>query len=121
MNTITQLFQPYTITQLQLFFIGLSVLIIVGELPLAMNFVKPNHLYGFRVPKTLSDERIWYLVNSYCGKRSILTGLISIVFAVALRLTAMSPAAYGSLCVVVLVSGLVLTIVTTLIYMSRIS
>ena len=86
-----------------------------------MNLIKPNPIAGVRVRKTLSDERIWYLANSYFGKRLILTGIITIVFAVALRLTAMSPAAYGSLCVVVLVSGLVLTIVTTLIYMSRIS
>ena len=105
----------------ELFFIGLSVLVIVLELPLAMNRVKPNHLYGFRVQKTLSDERIWYLVNSYAGKRSVLTGIVTIVLAVALRLTAMSPATYGAICVLVLVGGLVLTIVTTLIYMKRIS
>jgi uncharacterized membrane protein len=105
----------------ELFFIGLSVLVILVELPLAMNRVKSNHLYGFRVQKTLSDERIWYLVNAYAGKRSVLTGIITIVFAVALRLTAMSLATYVSLCVLALVGGLVLTIVTTLIYMNRIS
>lgn len=105
----------------ELFFIGLSVLVIVVELPLAMNRVKPNRLYGFRVHKTLSDERIWYLVNSYAGKRSVLTGIITIVFAVALRLRAMSPATYGAICVLLLVGGLVLTIVTTLIYMKPLS
>ena len=111
----------YTTAQLQLFFIGLSVLVIVLELPLAMNLVKPNHLYGFRVRKTLADERIWYLANSYAGKGSILTGIITIVLAVGLRLTAMSPATYGLVCALVLVGGLVLTIVATLIYMKRIS
>jgi len=105
----------------QLFFIGLSVLVILVELPLAMNRVKPNHLYGFRVRKTLSDERIWYLANSYAGRRSVLTGIITIVFAAALRLTAMSPATYGAICLLVFVGGLVLTIVATLIYMNRIS
>ena len=120
MNTITQLFQPYTITQLQLFFIGLSVLIIVGELPLAMNLVKPNHLYGFRVPKTLSDERIWYLANSYCGKGLVLTGVITIVCAVVLRLTAMPPATYHLICGLVILGGVVLTSITTLIYVWRV-
>ena len=105
----------------QLYFIGLSVLVIALELPLAMNLVRPNRLYGFRVLETLSDERIWYLVNSYAGKRSVLTGLITIVLAVVLRLTAMSPATYGSICVLVLVGGLVLTVVSTLIYVKRIS
>lgn len=111
----------YTATQLQLFVIGLGALVIVLELPLAMKLVGPNHLYGFRVGKTLSDERIWYLVNSYAGKRCVLTGVITIVLAVALRLAAVSPATYGAICVSVLVGGLVLTIITTLIYMKRIS
>jgi hypothetical protein len=111
----------YTIAQLQLLFIGLSVLFIVIELPLAMNLVKPNRLYGFRVLETLSDERVWYLVNSYAGKRSILTGIVTIVLAVVLRLTSMSPATYGSICALVLVGGLVLTIVTSLIYMKQIA
>ena len=105
----------------QLFFIGLGVLVIVLELPLAMNLVKPNHLYGFRVAATLSDERIWYLANSYAARGSILTGLVSIALAVVLRRTAMPPATYGLICAVVLVGGLVLTIAATLIYMKRIS
>ena len=101
--------------------IGLSVLCIVGGLPLAMNLIPPNPISGVKVRKAQSDKRIWYLVNSYAGRRSVLTGIITIVFAVALRLTAMSPAAYGAICVLVLIGGLVLTIVTTLIYMKRIS
>ena len=101
--------------------IGLGVLCIVGGLPLAMNIIPPNRWSGVRLPKTLSDERIWYLVNSYFGKRLLLTGIITVVLAVALRLTAMSPATYGAICVLVLVGGLVLTIIMTLIYMKRIS
>lgn len=101
--------------------IGLGVLCIVGGLPLAMNIIPPNRWGGVRVRKTLSDERIWYLVNSYFGKRLILTGIITIVCAVVLRLTAMPPTTYGAICVLVLSGGLALMSVTTLIYVWRVS
>ena len=96
------------------------MLCIVGGLPLAMNLIPPNRWSGVRVPKTLSDERIWYLVNSYCGKGLGLTGVITIVCAVALRLTAMPPATYWAICSTVLVGGLVLWVVATLIYVWRV-
>ena len=100
--------------------IGLSVLCIVGGLPLAMNLIPPNRWSGVRLPKTLSDERIWYLANSYCGKLLILTGIITLVCAVALRLTAMPPATYGAICVLVLSGCLVLWVVATVIYLIRV-
>lgn len=107
--------------------IGLSVLCIVGGLPLAMNLIPPNPISGVKVRKAQSDKRIWYLVNSYCGKGLMLTGIVSLlvtlvcrVVAVALRLTAMPPATYGAICVLVLVGGLVLWVVATTIYLIRI-
>ena len=100
--------------------IGLSVLCIVGGLLLAMNIIPPNRWSGVRLPKTLSDERIWYLANSYCGKGLVLTGVITIVCALALRLTAMPPATYGAICVLVLSGGLVLMSIMTTIYLIRI-
>src|SRR5665647_3842939 len=96
--------------------IGLSVLCIVGGLLLTMNLIPPNPISGVKVRKAQSDKRIWYLVNSYCGKGLVLTGIITIVLAVVLRLTAMSPATYESICALVLVGGLVLTIIGTMIY-----
>jgi len=110
----------HTTTQLQLWFIGLGVLCILGGLPLAMNLIKPNRWSGVRLPKTLSDERIWYLANSYCGKGLVLTGVITIVCAVVLRLTAMPPATYHLICGLVILGGVVLTSVATLIYVWRV-
>lgn len=109
-----------TVAQLQLWIVGLSLLLIVVELPLAMNLIKPNHFYGFRVYRTLSDERVWYLVNSYAGKGSILTAIVTIILAVLLRPATTSPTLYEAICVAVLIGGLVLTIIKTLIYMKRI-
>ena len=102
------------------FLIGLSVLCIVGGLPLAMNLIPPNPISGVKFRKAQSDKRIWYLVNSYCGKGLMLTGIISLVVAVALCLTAMPPATYWAICSTVLVGGLVLWVVATLIYLIRV-
>ena len=104
----------------QLLFIGLGVIFIVSGAPFAMNLIKPNPIGGVRTRKTLSDPRIWYLANSYFGKLWVLTGIITIVVAVALRLTAMSPATYGGICGLVFFGGFVLTAVATLIYVWRV-
>ena len=101
--------------------IGLSVLCIAGGLPLAMNIIPPNRWAGVRTRKTLSDERIWYLANSYCGKVYILFGSITVIVAVVLRLTAMSPATYHLICGLVILGGVLLTSIATLIYVWRVS
>ena len=62
-------------------------MLILSALPMLYNRVKPNRWYGFRIPKILSDERIWYPANSYAAKGMILTGIITIVVAGVLRLT----------------------------------
>ena len=67
-----------------------------AALPLLYNRVKPYPWYGFRIPKTLSDERIWYPANSYAAKGMILTGIITIVVAGVLRLTIRLQAGLGS-------------------------
>jgi hypothetical protein len=105
----------------ELVFIGVGVLFIVVGLPLAMSIIPPNRWGGVRLRRTLSDERIWYLANSYCGKAYILHGSITIVLAVALRLTAMSPATYGSIGLLVIFGGLALTSAAILIYTMRVS
>jgi len=104
----------------QLIFIGLGVLFIVTGVPFAVNLIKPNRIGGVRTRKTLSDPRIWYLANSYCGRAYILHGSITIVLAVVLRMTAMSPATYSSICMLVIFGGIVLTSVATLIYTWRV-
>ena len=118
-TTLTQLLRLDPAYQ-QLFFIGLGVIFIVSGVPFAVNLIKPNPIGGVRTRKTLSDPRIWYLANSYFGKRWILTGVITIVFALVLRLAAVSPATYGLICGLVFFGGFVLTVVATLIYVWRV-
>jgi uncharacterized membrane protein len=49
-------------------FIGISI-------PLILEKVPPNSWYGFRVTKTLSNERIWYAANRVAGFDLMLAGI----------------------------------------------
>lgn len=109
-----------TIAQLQPLFVVTGIFFIAAGLPLVMNLVKPNNLYGFRLKRTLSDERVWYIVNSYAGKLLILTGTITIIAAVALRYIPVSEIEYQIICTVVMLVCLVSAAVASWIYMNRI-
>ena len=39
---------------------GIGLLLILVAIPLIRKKIKPNHLYGFRVPQTLNDPDVWY-------------------------------------------------------------
>jgi uncharacterized membrane protein len=58
-----------------LFTITGLVLAIVG-MPLSMGKIPPNHVYGFRTRRTLSDPDIWYPANAYAGRLMTIGGLI---------------------------------------------
>jgi hypothetical protein len=64
------------------FFVGLSE---VGmSIPMILGVIPPNWYYGFRVSKTVSNEKIWYQVNNYFGKDSLIAGVIVTVTALLL-------------------------------------
>ena len=52
--------------------------------PLIKGKVKPNALYGFRVPQTLNDPDVWYAVNAHFGRRLLLTGIATTLAAIVL-------------------------------------
>ena len=45
-------------------------------LPLALGRVPPNALYGFRTPRTLTDDEVWYGVNRPAGWALFFGGLV---------------------------------------------
>lgn len=51
-------------------------------LPLIYQKVPPNHWYGFRVPKTLSNPRIWYAANRIAGIDLLLAGVVIALTAI---------------------------------------
>lgn len=54
--------------------------------PLYKGKVKPNSLYGLRVGETMSDERVWYPANAYCGRDFLVLGAVTSLLAVLLSL-----------------------------------
>jgi len=60
-------------------FILIGILEIILGIPLLLKKVKPNWLYGFRLPKTLSSDEIWYKSNKYVGRDLIVVGIIVIL------------------------------------------
>lgn len=62
-------------------------LALVGlALPLLWEKIAPNPFYGFRLPATLDNPRLWYAVNKYAAKRLIVAGVSSVAAAVVLYL-----------------------------------
>src|SRR5262245_46363064 len=61
---------------LAILYFGTGILFCVISVPLIKGRIPRNHWYGFRVPKTLSSDSIWYPANAYAGKCLYVAGLI---------------------------------------------
>ncbi len=59
---------------------GLSVPLILQKIP-------PNGLYGFRIRSTLEDPQLWYRVNAYAGRRLLIVGLGAALSSIILYFT----------------------------------
>lgn len=71
---------------LPLLLVGEGLLMALLGIPLLHRKIKPNRLYGFRTPKTLGNETIWYEANAYAGKLLCIIGLVMAVLAAVLWL-----------------------------------
>lgn len=47
--------------------VATGVVLLIGGFPMWRGWIKPNHWWGFRTPRTLSDERVWYEANRFTG------------------------------------------------------
>jgi hypothetical protein len=60
-----------------------AVILFVVAVPLVFGLVPRNRFYGFRTPKTLSDENTWYAVNRIAGvAMMIASGIYSAVVVI---------------------------------------
>jgi hypothetical protein len=60
-------------------------LVLAGlSVPLILQKIPPNGLYGFRIPSTLENPTLWYKVNTYAGRRFLVVGLGTAVGAIIL-------------------------------------
>jgi uncharacterized membrane protein len=86
-------------------FVAVGLLIVGLSVPLLRRRVKPNRWYGFRTPKTMSSERIWYEANAYAGKMFLRAGTVFIAAAIVLYFVFRTNfIAYNITCTVVLLS-----------------
>ena len=65
-------------------FVSVGLLLIFMAIPLARRRVKPNALYGLRLPATFADDWVWYEANAKSGRDILFLGAGEIIAAVAL-------------------------------------
>jgi len=66
----------------------LSGLVLAGSsVPMILQKIPPNGLYGFRLPSTLDNPALWYKVNAYAGRRLLVVGLGTSVGSIILYFT----------------------------------
>jgi uncharacterized membrane protein len=59
-------------------FIGLCIVFLALSVPLILEKIPQNGLYGFRTRKTMSDETIWYEANKFLGYSMVLSSIVSL-------------------------------------------
>lgn len=95
-----------------LLFVATGLLMVILSVPPIRRWVKPNYLYGFRTPKTMSSDRIWYEANAYAGRALLRLGGSYVVVAVLLYfLFRPNFVAYNISCAVFLLSGALVVLV----------
>jgi uncharacterized membrane protein len=58
-------------------------IIAVASIPLMLNVVPPNRVYGFRTQQTLTNRELWFRANRFAGcSLFIASGTSAAVFAV---------------------------------------
>jgi hypothetical protein len=65
---------------------GLGPLFIGLAIPLFRRRVPPNWTYGFRLPSTMADERVWYDMNARAGLHMIVIGIAYCVLFTIIQL-----------------------------------
>jgi hypothetical protein len=107
-------FVTYFVTGL--LFVGVSQ-------PMVKRRVKPNPWYGFRTPKTLSSEEIWYSANAYCGRALTVAGcficLASIALVPLVYLPHLGPNTYAYGCLIALFGSLTWVVVVSFRYLQK--
>ena len=63
-----------------------GVVFVIIALPLVRGRVPRNGFYGYRIPTTMRDDRIWYPVNTLMGLWLIWAGSLATVIGVLLLL-----------------------------------
>ena len=96
----------------------LTGVVLIGlAIPLMLRRVKPNALYGFRVPATFADESVWYDMNARAGRHMAAIGVTYMLLIGAMLVTTRGRPApililapMGFLVAALIIDALVLTV-----------
>ena len=101
-------------------FAVLGLLYILLAIPMIGRRVKLNPWYGFRTPKTLSSDRIWYAANEHSGRMLFVSGVATILGAILLApLGIISADAYVLGCTIVMAATLIYTTYLSFMFLRR--
>ena len=62
---------------------AMNALLAVLSIPFLWSLVPRNRFYGFRVPATLRDDRVWYIMNRRVAREMIVAGF-ALAFSAAM-------------------------------------
>ena len=111
--------RPVTRRFVLMMYILLGLFLVSLAVPLIRHQVAPNSWYGFRVPETLGDPKVWYSANAYAGWFLLTAGVAVSLAAVGLYpgRRRLRDAAYAVTCSFVLLGTLLATFVMTWLYL----
>jgi len=103
-------------------FLATGSVLIALSIPLILKRIPPNQWYGFRVPATWDDPKIWHLVNVYAAWRTLWLGVVQILVSIALYVApGMAVSVYGFIVVAVVAFGLIIILVQGFGYIGRLT
>lgn len=97
----------------------MPLVLVALAIPLILGKAPPNHLYGFRTPKTLSSPAIWYSANRRAGINLLLAGLATLLCYVLLRGSEWSPERSIPVMLLALLGPLLIAIAASFAYLRR--
>ena len=86
-------------------------------LPLMWRKIPPNHLYGFRVRRTLEDETVWYAANEFSAKRLLWVGIATVAAAISLFFVTTRVDLYATAVAAVVLGGLAVCLIQSFRYL----
>jgi len=91
-------------------FVGLGVLFIALAIPLVLEWVEPNRIYGVRTPRTLASPENWFRANHFGGFCLLVAGLQVllggvVLFALARRLSTLAIIIIGTAWMTLVIFG----------------
>ena len=87
------------------------------SIPLILKAVPRNHFYGFRTPRTLSNDSLWYRANHFAGWAILIAAIVSAAILVFHIDDSLPTVFFG---VVVLVLPLLVALAACFIYLRQI-